>query len=96
MANPPGSMVPPGPSMAGQVMVPGSSGQMHPRAPRPPSQSGKENHSSYHPASWSTSNSTRSVECFYVFRKILEVSDVSLRLLRFRHGCQLGISPKLF
>lgn len=33
MANP--SMVPPGPGMAGQAMVPGSSGQMHLRAPRP-------------------------------------------------------------
>ncbi|XP_034551127.1 nuclear receptor coactivator 6 isoform X2 [Notolabrus celidotus] len=36
MPNP--SMVPPGPGMAGQAMVPGSSGQMHPRVPRPPSQ----------------------------------------------------------
>lgn len=33
MANP--SMVPPGPGMAGQAMVPGSSGQMHLRTPRP-------------------------------------------------------------
>ncbi|KAJ3586602.1 hypothetical protein NHX12_012998 [Muraenolepis orangiensis] len=32
MPNP--SMVAPGPSMAGQVMVPGGSGQMHPRGPR--------------------------------------------------------------
>lgn len=38
MANP--SMVPPGPGMAGQAMVPGSSGQMHPRVPRPSSQTG--------------------------------------------------------
>ncbi|XP_029580834.1 nuclear receptor coactivator 6 isoform X3 [Salmo trutta] len=36
MSNP--SMIPPCPSMSGQAMVPGSSGQMHPRAPRPPSQ----------------------------------------------------------
>nr|XP_029479160.1 nuclear receptor coactivator 6-like isoform X1 [Oncorhynchus nerka] len=36
MSNP--SMVPPCPSMSGQAMVPGSSGQMHPRAARPPSQ----------------------------------------------------------
>lgn len=38
MANP--SMVPPGPGMAGQAMVPGSSGQIHLRAPRPSSQTG--------------------------------------------------------
>lgn len=38
MANP--QMVAPGPGMAGQAMVPGSSGQMHPRVPRPASQSG--------------------------------------------------------
>lgn len=38
MANP--SMVPPGSGMAGQAMVPGSSGQMHPRAPRPSAQTG--------------------------------------------------------
>lgn len=38
MTNPP--MVPPGAGMAGQAMVPGSSGQMHPRVPRPPSQTG--------------------------------------------------------
>lgn len=38
MANPP--MVPAEPGMAGQAMVPGSSGQMHPRAPRPSSQTG--------------------------------------------------------
>lgn len=38
MANP--AMVPPGPGMAGQAMVPGSSGQMHPRIQRPPSQTG--------------------------------------------------------
>uniref|UniRef100_A0AAY5L875 Nuclear receptor coactivator 6 TRADD-N domain-containing protein n=3 Tax=Esox lucius TaxID=8010 RepID=A0AAY5L875_ESOLU len=36
MSNP--SMVPPGPSMSGQAMVAGSSGQMHPRAARPPQQ----------------------------------------------------------
>lgn len=38
MANP--AMVPPGPGMAGQAMVPGSSGQMHPRVQRPSSQTG--------------------------------------------------------
>lgn len=38
MANP--SMVPPGPGMVGQAMLPGSSGQMHPRVQRPPSQTG--------------------------------------------------------
>lgn len=38
MANP--SMVPPGPGMVGQPMLPGSSGQMHPRVQRPPSQTG--------------------------------------------------------
>lgn len=38
MANP--SMVPAGSGMAGQAMVPGSSGQMHPRVPRPPAQTG--------------------------------------------------------
>lgn len=38
MVNP--SMVPPGPGMAGQAMVPGSSGQMNLRAPRPPAQTG--------------------------------------------------------
>lgn len=37
MNNPQVSMVPPGP---GQGMVPGGSGQMHPRAQRPPSQTG--------------------------------------------------------
>lgn len=35
MANP--SLVP---GIAGQAMVPGSSGQMHPRMPRPSSQTG--------------------------------------------------------
>lgn len=45
MANP--QMVPPGPGMAGQAMVPGSSGQMHPRVPRPPSQSGLALYLSY-------------------------------------------------
>lgn len=38
MANP--SMIPPGPGMAGQAIVPGSSGQMHPRVARPTSQTG--------------------------------------------------------
>lgn len=38
MVNP--SMVPPGPGMAGQAMVPSSSGQMNLRAPRPPAQTG--------------------------------------------------------
>lgn len=38
MANP--SMVPPGAGMAGQAMMPGGSGQMHPRVPRPTSQTG--------------------------------------------------------
>lgn len=38
MANP--AMVPPGPGIAGQAMVPGSSGQMHPRIQRPTSQTG--------------------------------------------------------
>ncbi len=33
-------MVPPGPGMATQAMVPGSSGQMHPRLQRPSSQTG--------------------------------------------------------
>ncbi|KAK1898840.1 Nuclear receptor coactivator 6 [Dissostichus eleginoides] len=36
MANP--AMVPPGPGMAAQAMMPGGSGQMHPRVPRPSSQ----------------------------------------------------------
>uniref|UniRef100_A0A1A8A2I9 PAX-interacting protein 1 n=1 Tax=Nothobranchius furzeri TaxID=105023 RepID=A0A1A8A2I9_NOTFU len=36
MANP--SMVPPGPGMVGQAMLPGSSGQLHPRMQRHPSQ----------------------------------------------------------
>lgn len=36
MANP--SMVPPGPAMSGQAMGPGTSGQMHPRVPRPSTQ----------------------------------------------------------
>lgn len=40
MNNP--SMVPSGPGMAPQGMVPGSSGQMHPRGPRPATQSGKK------------------------------------------------------
>ncbi|XP_033982359.1 nuclear receptor coactivator 6-like [Trematomus bernacchii] len=38
MANP--AMVPPGPGMAAQAMMPGGSGQMHPRVPRPSSQTG--------------------------------------------------------
>lgn len=38
MANP--SMVSAEPGMAGQAMMPGGSGQMHLRAPRPPSQTG--------------------------------------------------------
>jgi len=38
MANP--SMVPPGPGMVGQNMLPGNSGQIHPRIQRPPSQTG--------------------------------------------------------
>lgn len=38
MANP--SMVPPGPGMVGQTMLPSGSGQIHPRLQRPPSQTG--------------------------------------------------------
>lgn len=40
MNNP--SMVPSGPGMAPQGMVPGSSGQMHQRVPRPATQSGEK------------------------------------------------------
>lgn len=39
MASP---MVPPGPGMAGQGIVPSSSGQMHPRIARPSSQTGTD------------------------------------------------------
>ena len=38
MANP--SMVPPGSGMSVQAMGPGTSGQMHPRVPRPSPQTG--------------------------------------------------------
>ncbi|XP_051947282.1 nuclear receptor coactivator 6-like isoform X2 [Xyrauchen texanus] len=40
MNNPSVSMMPPVANMAAQGMVPNSGGQMHPRAPRPPSQTG--------------------------------------------------------
>ena len=96
MANPQGSMVPPGPSMAGQAMVPGSSGQMHPRAPRPPSQSGKENHSHSHPANTPLAERFQyySIYGFHAFSKILELSDVSLTLLWFRRELSVGNFPQ--